>query len=136
VPTGEGVLEGADVGVLLDLNADTSQGATAAWNGNARVEAGRHLLWDSKRSNVECAVFHRSESWDAGRRFRGDFSLQKVPRAWGDVVYRYDFGLSTTRRIGLGGWTLGHWNQQHSASGSVLLRRADEKLTDWKHITH
>jgi len=135
-PSPAGAESGADVGVLLDVDIDTSQGASSAWRGNARIEAGRHLLWDSKRGDVECAVLKQSESGGAGQKFRGDFALQKVPRAWGDVVYRYDFGLSTTRRIGLGSWIVGHWNQQHRASGSVLLRRANEQLSLAKHVSH
>jgi len=134
-PSPAGAENGADVGVLLNLDADTRQYQSVAWNGSARIEAGRHLLWDFKRGNVECAVINGDEYRSNGQWFRGDFSLQKVPRAWGDVVYRYDVGLRTTRRIGLGGWTLGHWNQQHSASGVVSLRRANEQLTAWKGVS-
>jgi len=135
-PSPAGAESGADVGVSLDLDADTSQYANFAWSGGARIEAGQHLLWDSKRVGVVCPILNRQESGGAGQWFRGDFALQKVPLAWGDVVYRYDFGLSTTRRIGLGSWIVGHWNQQHRASGSVLLRRTNEELTGWKHVSH
>lgn len=128
-PTAHAFSQGADVGATVKLNERPDNNTDAAWNTFFRVDAGNHVLWNSKDGDgarkISISASQFSGAWN---EWRGDFSLKTVPPEWGAVVLTWQAQLTHGRQFSTPLHNFSLAPQKSFKRGEIVLRKTGERL--------